>query len=67
MLRQDHSNLDQQIAPNDPLEYARKMYALLNKIDQLEYEKIFFERPPQTKYWEAIIDRLNKASYKFRN
>lgn len=66
-LKIDHSNLDQQIAPNDPLEYARKMYALLNKIDQLEYEKIFFERPPQTKYWEAIIDRLNKASYKFRN
>ncbi len=66
LLTTDYLNIDQQIAPNDPINYARSMYALLNKIDGQKYKKIFFESPPQTKDWEAIIDRLNKASFKFK-
>lgn len=56
-------NNDRQIRmPNDPRAYAAMLYASLKKLDEFEYEDIFVEQPPTTSDWEAINDRLKKAS-----
>ena len=56
------SYLNQEIAPNNAIEYAKQLYLKLNEVDRNEYEGIFFELPPNNHEWEAINNRLEKAS-----
>ncbi len=49
------------IAPAQPAEYARRLYALLHELDAAGAERILVVRPPSGADWEAVHDRLLRA------
>lgn len=49
------------IAPQQPDEYARRLYALLHELDAAGAERILVVRPPSGPAWEAVHDRLRRA------
>jgi L-threonylcarbamoyladenylate synthase len=51
------------IAPAQPDEYARRLYALLHQLDSAGVERIVVARPPQGAAWEAVHDRLRRACH----
>jgi len=67
-----YSNLDlmQGIHPDvyyvrmsdDPLQYAHDLYRVLRALDNQHYKRIVIESVPDNIEWEAIRDRLQKAS-----
>jgi len=48
--------------PDDPEGYAHDLYARLNDADRLAPDLIVIERPPSSVAWEAVNDRLRRAS-----
>lgn len=48
--------------PANPLPYAARLYAALHELDTLGAGEIQIELPPLGPAWEAIHDRLKKAS-----
>lgn len=48
--------------PEKADEYAQLLYDSLRKLDSLQLEMILVEQPPQTAVWQAINDRLCKAT-----
>lgn len=50
--------------PDDPVGYARLLYASLHTLDSLGVEAIVVDRPPSEESWHAIHDRLARASYR---
>jgi len=48
--------------PNDPREYAARLYAVLHEIDDGGYDWIAVEAPAETPEWEGVLDRLRRAS-----
>jgi L-threonylcarbamoyladenylate synthase len=50
--------------PPDPIHYARMLYAHLRHLDHAECREIWVECPPQLPAWQAIWDRLTRASTK---
>lgn len=48
--------------PADPIIYAQNLYAKLRELDALKLDLIVVEKPPQNEAWEAINDRLSKAT-----
>jgi len=48
--------------PRDPAAYARKLYAALRELDGANCDAILIEAPPAQSGWEAVIDRLRKAT-----
>jgi L-threonylcarbamoyladenylate synthase len=57
-------NIDLQVLASEPEGYARQFYRCLNDWDGKGVELILVESPPQTAAWEAIWDRLRRASSK---
>jgi L-threonylcarbamoyladenylate synthase len=51
----------QRVMPDDPQDYARKMYAALHDADRAAVSDLLIEDPPHTPPWEAIRDRLTRA------
>ncbi|MDP7008362.1 MAG: L-threonylcarbamoyladenylate synthase [Phycisphaerales bacterium] len=51
------------ILPCNPVEYAKKLYASMRKLDSLNPEKIYVELPPTSSEWDAIHDRLQRAAF----
>jgi len=51
--------------PERSAEYAQSLYAALRQLDQLKLDVILVEQPPETEYWQAINDRLGKATVPF--
>jgi L-threonylcarbamoyladenylate synthase len=49
------------IAPAQPADYARRLYALLHELDAAGAERILVVRPPLGPAWEAVHDRLRRA------
>lgn len=49
------------IAPAQPADYARRLYALLHELDAAGAERILVVRPPPGPAWEAVHDRLRRA------
>ncbi len=47
---------------SSPDEYARELYRVLRELDKLGFEKIVVEAVPSGIAWDAIRDRLKKAS-----
>jgi L-threonylcarbamoyladenylate synthase len=43
--------------------YAQHLYATLRELDSLKLDLILVEKPPQHEAWEAINDRLGKATH----
>jgi L-threonylcarbamoyladenylate synthase len=48
--------------PSQPDEYARSLYASLHRADQSGVEMIWVQKPPEELGWEAIADRVMRAT-----
>lgn len=48
--------------PKDPREYARRLYGALRELDTAGCGTILVESPPETIEWDAIRDRLSRAT-----
>lgn len=48
--------------PSDPSGYRRELYRALHRLDRLRLGAVYVEVPPQGPEWEAVQDRLLKAS-----
>jgi L-threonylcarbamoyladenylate synthase len=48
--------------PRDAEGYARKLYAALRELDGAGCEAILIESPPQAPAWQAVRDRLQRAT-----
>jgi L-threonylcarbamoyladenylate synthase len=46
----------------DPEAYAAGLYAALHELDDLGLARIFVEAPPPGEAWDAVRDRLQRAS-----
>ncbi|NEZ04734.1 threonylcarbamoyl-AMP synthase [Wenzhouxiangella sp. XN201] len=51
-----------QSLPKDPTAYARGLYAVLRRLDDLGAERILVQRPPEQSAWSAIRDRITRAT-----
>lgn len=51
-------------APDEAESYARSLYATLRLLDESGADVILVEEPPYGSSWEAIHDRLNRATYR---
>jgi L-threonylcarbamoyladenylate synthase len=49
--------------PRDPLKYAAELYGTLHDLDARKFDWIVAEHPPSNPEWEAILDRLRRASH----
>lgn len=47
---------------NNPVDYAKQLFAALQKVDHADIDIIVIDQPPDTKEWLAIHDRLNRAA-----
>jgi len=52
--------------PRQPVQFARALYAELRRADQVRPDRILIEMPPDSPGWDAISDRLRRASAKSR-
>jgi len=48
--------------PREPAPYAQRLYAALRELDSAGCETILVEAPPETSEWEAVRDRLLRAT-----
>jgi len=48
--------------PKEPRDYARRLYAALRELDTANCGTILIESPPETVEWDAIRDRLTRAT-----
>jgi L-threonylcarbamoyladenylate synthase len=48
--------------PSEPIPYARELYAMLHRLDAEDWEFIAVEPVPDELAWDAIRDRLRRAS-----
>ena len=46
-------------------QYAHELYALLRRLDTLDYDRICVQALPQDTQWEALNDRLQRAAAAF--
>lgn len=53
-----------EVMPANPEDYARLVYGILRKLDRTDADVIFIIIPPTTPSWDAIHDRLKRASTK---
>ena len=50
-------------APATPHDYARLLYRYLRELDATQCTRLLVEQPPGSQAWDAINDRLKRASY----
>lgn len=50
------------LMPEDPVTYGKQLYARLREIDSWGCSLLLVERPPYSAGWEAVHDRLTRAS-----
>jgi len=48
--------------PEQAEDYAKALYTSLRELDSLQLDMILVEKPPNTGAWQAINDRLHKAT-----
>ena len=48
--------------PRDPVGYAKRLYAALRELDSAGCETILVEQPPRGSEWDAVLDRLQRAT-----
>jgi len=57
-----HAKIDWIIVPLDPISYAHQLYQRLHDFDKTKGHCILVELPPNKPEWDAVIDRLQRAS-----
>jgi L-threonylcarbamoyladenylate synthase len=55
-------NLESFLMPGDPVVYARRLYSTLHDADKIGPAAIFIEMPPDTSAWNAVRDRIRRAT-----
>ena len=50
------------VMPNCPTQYAAKLYTTLREADELGAHEIIIESPPKSPEWNAVMNRLLRAS-----
>ena len=50
------------VLPDEPVGYARELYAALHELDNAGVELILIEEVPATPAWNAVRDRLKRAA-----
>jgi L-threonylcarbamoyladenylate synthase len=50
------------IAPAEPAEYARRLYAMLHMLDDCGADTLLVTQPPDGPAWEGVRDRLRRAA-----
>jgi L-threonylcarbamoyladenylate synthase len=59
-------NINSQVSiinmPKEANTYAQNLYAALRELDSLQLDLILIEQPPESELWQAINDRLFKAT-----
>ncbi|MBX3172660.1 MAG: threonylcarbamoyl-AMP synthase [Candidatus Eremiobacteraeota bacterium] len=50
------------LMPSSVEDYGARLYAALRELDAAGLEVILVERPPQSPEWEAVLDRLRRAT-----
>ena len=50
------------VAPEDATDYMHVLYVRLHELDQVGAELILIETPPTGDAWNAVQDRLSRAS-----
>ncbi|MBM4195934.1 MAG: threonylcarbamoyl-AMP synthase [Gammaproteobacteria bacterium] len=48
--------------PDEPIGYARGLYALLRRLDAGGYSRLLVEAVPEQERWQAVRDRLRRAA-----
>ena len=48
--------------PSNPQDYAAVLYAMLHDLDRQGFDWIAVEAPPEEPEWQAVLDRLKRAS-----
>lgn len=56
------SDIQEIVLPASANQLARSLYATLRALDQLNVDVIYFEKLPDSEQWDAIRDRLGRAS-----
>ncbi len=55
-------NAQEIVMPHDPASYGRALYAALHELDEVGVELILVEEVPSIPSWEAVRDRLKRAT-----
>ncbi|MCA0359601.1 MAG: threonylcarbamoyl-AMP synthase [Armatimonadetes bacterium] len=63
---EEPANPQQIKMPDDPIAYGAVLYTALRRLDKPETDTIFVQEPPDEPQWEAVLDRLRKASASLR-
>lgn len=50
--------------PNTQAGYSSRLYSALHEADRLGVDEILIQSPPDDPAWEAVMDRLQKATYR---
>lgn len=53
--------------PNDPAEYACRLYTALHHVDATGFGRLLVEAPPMASAWRALNDRLRRAACRHGN
>ena len=48
--------------PDDPVEAARQLFAVLRDFDRQGMRLIWVEKPPEGADWDGVRDRLQRAA-----
>lgn len=51
-----------EVLPDDPVRYATGLYAALHRLEDADIKRIVVLEPPRASGWEAVHDRLTRAS-----
>ena len=62
LLQANHPNVFYVKMSADPTSYAHELYRTLRAMDNQHYKRIVIEAVPKGVEWDAIRDRLQKAS-----
>jgi L-threonylcarbamoyladenylate synthase len=62
MARQENPTFTAFSMPAEPGDYARRLYVVLRLLDGAGYDVLLAESPPNTEAWQAVNDRLRRAS-----
>jgi L-threonylcarbamoyladenylate synthase len=62
LLQNNHPDVYYVKMPADPVQYAHELYRTLRAMDNQQYKRIVIEAVPNDEAWDAIRDRLHKAS-----
>ena len=48
--------------PDNPREYAARLYAVLHELDDRGFDWIAVDLPEEASQWEGVLDRLRRAA-----